>query len=182
MVGGHIHLVNFDVLSSDGSSNGWNYQQAAFTEDQATFNDNVLAGTQPCSLEAGCTVPLPDAATYDPTDPAVQKSWLSEGQTLKERWFADYELRTVFMHDHHFAAVMQNRGMFNALLVEPAGFNSRDPDDERIPPADQQLVARHGLHRHLYRRRDRCGHGHGRSQQGRRLPRVRTWRCTTSRR
>ena len=73
-------------------------------------------------------MPLPDAATYDPTDPAVQKSWLSEGQTLKERWFADYELRTVFMHDHHFAAVMQNRGMFNALLVEPAGFDSRDPE------------------------------------------------------
>lgn len=73
-------------------------------------------------------MPLPDAATYDPTDPAVQKSWLSEGQTLKERWFADYELRTVFMHDHHFAAVMQNRGMFNAMLVEPAGFDSRDPE------------------------------------------------------
>ncbi len=128
MVGGHIHLVNFDVLSSDGSSNGWNYQQAAFTEDQAKFNDNVLAGTQPCSLEAGCTVPLPNAATYDPTDPAVQESWLSEGQTLKERWFAAYELRTVFMHDHHFAAVMQNRGMFNAMLVEPTGFDSRDPE------------------------------------------------------
>ena len=127
MLGGHIHLVNFDVLSSDGSSNGWNYQEAAFTEDQATFDDNVLAGTQPCSIEAGCTVPLPDAATYDPTDPAVQASWLSEGQTLKERWFADYELRTVFMHDHHFANVMQNRGMFNALLVEPKGFDSRDP-------------------------------------------------------
>ena len=53
MVGGHIHLVNFDVLSSDGASNGWNYQQAAFTEEQATFNDNVLAGTQPCSLSRG---------------------------------------------------------------------------------------------------------------------------------
>ena len=126
MVGGHIHLVNFDVLASDGSSNGWNYQQAAFTEAQATFNDNVIAGTQACDIVAGCTVPLP--AVYDPTDPAEQATWLSDGQTLKERWFADYELRTVFMHDHHFAAVMQNRGMFNALIVEPAGFDSRDPE------------------------------------------------------
>ena len=50
-------------------------------------------------------MPVPDAATDDPTDPAVQKSWLSEGQTLKERWYAAYELRTVFMHDHHFAVV-----------------------------------------------------------------------------
>ena len=126
MVGGHIHLVNFDVLASDGSSNGWNYQQAAFTEAQATFNDNILEGTQACNIVDGCTVPLP--AVYDPTDPVEQATWLSDGQTLKERWYADYELRTVFMHDHHFAAVMQNRGMFNALIVEPAGYDSRDPE------------------------------------------------------
>ena len=31
MFGQHIHLVKFDVLASDGSSNGWNYQQAAFS-------------------------------------------------------------------------------------------------------------------------------------------------------
>ncbi len=138
MVGGHIHLVNFDVLASDGSSNGWNYQQAAFTEAQATFNDNVIAGTQACNIDAGCTVPLP--AVYDPTDPAEQATWLSDGQTLKERWYADYELRTVFMHDHHFAAVMQNRGMFNALIVEPAGFDSRDPETgEWLQPINNPL-------------------------------------------
>ena len=34
MVGGHIHLVKFDVMGSDGSSNGWNYQEAAFTKEQ----------------------------------------------------------------------------------------------------------------------------------------------------
>ena len=128
MVGAHIHLVNFDVLASDGSSNGWNYQQAAFTEDQATFNDEVVAGTRPCDLVAGCTVPLP--ANYDPAAESADArgNWLHEGQTIKERWFADYELRTVFLHDHHFAAAMQNRGMFNALIVEPAGFDSRDPE------------------------------------------------------
>ena len=138
MVGGHIHLVNFDVLASDGSSNGWNYQQAAFTEAQATFNDNILEGTQACNIVDGCTVPLP--AVYDPTDPAEQATWLSDGQTLKERWYADYELRTVFMHDHHFAAVMQNRGMFNALIVEPAGFDSRDPETgEWLQPINNPL-------------------------------------------
>ena len=173
MLGGHIHLVNFDVLSSDGSSNGWNYQEAAFTEDQATFDDNVLAGTQPCSIEAGCTVPLPDAATYDPTDPAVQESWLSEGQTLKERWFADYELRTVFMHDHHFANVMQNRGMFNALLVEPTGFDSRDPATGEYLQPINNVGTRHGVHHDVRGRRVRCGHGHGGSRRRRRLPRIR---------
>ncbi|MEN9506404.1 MAG: hypothetical protein RI958_2330, partial [Actinomycetota bacterium] len=129
MVGTHIHLVNFDVLASDGSSNGWNYQQAAFTEDQALFNADVLAGLAPCDLVDGCTVALPDVDVVEEMhavrggDLAV---WRKNGQTIKERWFADYELRTIFMHDHHFAAVMQNRGMFNALIVEPAGFDFRD--------------------------------------------------------
>ena len=35
MAGGHVHLVKFDVTASDGGSNGWNYQQAAFTKEQA---------------------------------------------------------------------------------------------------------------------------------------------------
>ena len=96
-------------------------------------------------------MPLPDAATYDPTDPAVQKSWLSEGQTLKERWFADYELRTVFMHDHHFADVMQNRGMFNALIVEPAGFDSRDPATGEYLQPINNVGTRHGVHGHMCR-------------------------------
>jgi hypothetical protein len=128
MVGGHIHLVNFDVLSSDGSSNGWNYQQAAFTEDQATFNREVIAGTRGCDLLVGCTVPMP--TDYDPVAQGrdARGNWLMNGQTIKERWFADYELRTVFMHDHHFAAALQNRGFFNALVVEAAGFDSRDPE------------------------------------------------------
>lgn len=128
MVGGHIHLVNFDVLSSDGSSNGWNYQQAAFTEDQARFNAEVVAGTRACDLLVGCTVPMP--ADYDPVVQSrdARGNWLRNGQTIKERWFADYELRTVFMHDHHFAAALQNRGFFNALVVEAAGFDARDPE------------------------------------------------------
>ncbi|MEN9506974.1 MAG: hypothetical protein RI958_2900 [Actinomycetota bacterium] len=139
MVGAHIHLVNFDVLASDGASNGWNYQQAAFTQDQAAFDSAVINGVvdplnpldppvlTPCNLLDGCLPALPEE--YDPVtesqDPIA--NWRKNGQTIKERWFADYELRTVFMHDHHFAAVMQNRGMFNALIVEPLGFDFRDP-------------------------------------------------------
>src|SRR3712207_8399418 len=43
---------------------------------------------------------------------------LAPGQTIHERWYADYELRTVFTHDHHFAVVDQNRGQYGALIVE----------------------------------------------------------------
>ncbi|MGC5584591.1 cell wall-binding repeat-containing protein [Ornithinimicrobium sp. W1665] len=127
MVGAHIHLVNFDVLASDGSSNGWNYQQAAFTEEQAAFTQGVLDGEIPCPEGASC---VPVAPTdRDPVQQAedARASWLSEGQTIKERWYADYELRTAFMHDHHFAGTLQNRGLFSALVVEGQGYDSRDP-------------------------------------------------------
>lgn len=119
MMGQHIHLVKYDVLASDGSSNGWNYQQAAFTEEQMNFNKELLAGgpdAPACDKQSGCRLPKPASwnASWDgggkPTPP---------GQTISERWYADYELKTVFSHDHHFAAIDQNRGQFAGLLVEP---------------------------------------------------------------
>ncbi len=121
MMGQHIHLVKFDVLASDGASNGWNYQQAAFTEEQMNFNRQVASGQRSCDEANGCTLPNP--ATWNP-------SWsggVQPGQTIRERWYADYELRTAFSHDHHFPAIDQNRGQFAGLLVEPAGMNFRNP-------------------------------------------------------
>jgi manganese oxidase len=124
MFGSHIHLVKFDVTSSDGASNGWNYQQAAFSKEQADFNQQVLNGTQPCNPEpGGCKI------QSRPADLDVNRGTTPEttGQTIHERWYADTELRTVFTHDHHFPAVDQNRGLFGALIVEPQGMDSRNP-------------------------------------------------------
>ena len=82
MMGQHIHLVKFDVLGSDGSSNGWNYQGAAFTKDQADFNKEVLAdttGTKCTTNEAtgACRLPLPN--DYDPN---TTSQGLAPGQTI----------------------------------------------------------------------------------------------------
>ena len=33
-IGQHIHLVKFDVTSSDGSGNGWNYEDSTFSPDE----------------------------------------------------------------------------------------------------------------------------------------------------
>ncbi len=41
-------------------------------------------------------------------------------ETLVERFFANEELNTVFFHDHLFANVHQQHGLFGALIVEPA--------------------------------------------------------------
>jgi hypothetical protein len=122
MFGQHIHLVKFDVLASDGSSNGWNYQQAAFSREQADHNAAIAAGTKSCVSATDCRIPDPG-----PINPSANSSGLAPGQTIHERWFADYELRTVFTHDHHFAAMDQNRGMYGALVVTPVGFDFRNP-------------------------------------------------------
>ena len=134
MMGQHIHLVKFDVTASDGASNGWNYQQATFTQEQTEFKNAVIDGSQACGPDTldgaivvsdGCRIPLP--ASIDPQWACSTALTCPLGQTLTERWFADYELRTAFSHDHHFPAVDQNRGQFAALVVEPAGHDVRDP-------------------------------------------------------
>jgi hypothetical protein len=41
------------------------------------------------------------------------------GQTYGYRWFIDQPLRTVFFHDHQYANLHQQKGLFAALNVEP---------------------------------------------------------------
>jgi len=40
-IGQHIHLVKFDVTSSDGSGNGWNYEDGTFAADE--IRERILA-------------------------------------------------------------------------------------------------------------------------------------------
>lgn len=47
-------------------------------------------------------------------------------ETLIERFFADTELNTVFLHDHLFANSHQQHGVFGALIVEEAGATFHD--------------------------------------------------------
>lgn len=48
-------------------------------------------------------------------------------ETLIERFFANEELNTVFFHDHLFANMHQQHGMFGAIIIEPAGAEFFDP-------------------------------------------------------
>ena len=48
-------------------------------------------------------------------------------ETLIERFFANEELHAVLFHDHLFANMHQQHGMFGAIIVEPAGSVFLDP-------------------------------------------------------
>ena len=52
-------------------------------------------------------------------------------ETLIERFFANEELNTVFFHDHLFANMHQQHGLFGALIVEPAGSVFLNPKNGR---------------------------------------------------
>ncbi|HEX8629383.1 MAG TPA: multicopper oxidase domain-containing protein, partial [Catenuloplanes sp.] len=49
------------------------------------------------------------------------------GQTYGYRWFIDQPLRTVFFHDHQYANLHQQKGLFAALHVEPQDATWHDP-------------------------------------------------------
>src|SRR3712207_1801100 len=49
------------------------------------------------------------------------------GQTYGYRWFVDQPLRTVFFHDHQYANLHQQKGLFAAMHVEPADATWHDP-------------------------------------------------------
>ncbi|HKG50945.1 MAG TPA: hypothetical protein VKB14_10930 [Actinomycetales bacterium] len=49
------------------------------------------------------------------------------GQTYGSRWFVDTALRTVFFHDHQYANLHQQKGLFAAMNVEPSDATWHDP-------------------------------------------------------
>ncbi|HWT24366.1 MAG TPA: multicopper oxidase domain-containing protein, partial [Solirubrobacteraceae bacterium] len=49
------------------------------------------------------------------------------GQTYGYRWYVDQALRTVFFHDHQYANLHQQKGLYAAMNVEPQGATWHDP-------------------------------------------------------
>ncbi len=148
-IGQHIHLVKFDVTSSDGSGNGWNYEDGTFSPDELReriIANNAYRGVaelrplthrlfQPgAPLDEGTDGPgiCPDAL---PANAAEAERMLDEhpwcgAQSTIQRWWADpllnragrdRTIRTVFTHDHFGPSSHQQHGFYAALVIEPNG-------------------------------------------------------------
>ncbi|MGR9073452.1 MAG: copper oxidase, partial [Gammaproteobacteria bacterium] len=123
VIGQHIHLVKFDVTSSDGSGNGWNYEDGTFSPEEV--HERVVAIQAPQGEWIGDS-PTPDCE--------LGNFARNEGgciQTTVQRWWADpivndsgddRTLRTVFTHDHFGPSTHQHPGLYAGLVIEP--FNS----------------------------------------------------------
>jgi hypothetical protein len=130
IMGEHIHLVKFDVTSSDGAGNGWNYEDGTFSpgEVQERIKANNLyqqenGGTQFFTLQTNPK--FGEGPDLDGNKVGDYKG----AQTTVQRWWADpllntagkdRTLRTVFTHDHFGPSSHQHHGFYGALVVEKA--------------------------------------------------------------
>jgi manganese oxidase len=135
ILGQHIHLVKFDVTSSDGAGNGFNYEDGTFSPDEV--REILHALKEPGGNWTACpgcaASPLvakapPAPICAGPNPPAqCTTDWMG-AQTTVQRWYldpvvnsqnVDRTLRTVFTHDHFGPSTHQQAGLYAGLVVEP---------------------------------------------------------------
>ncbi len=143
IIGQHIHLVKFDVTSSDGSENGWNYEDGTYSPDEV--RERIDANNKYQASFGGTQILRPKAQAFfndikfsqarcgvrDALGMLVAGQedgpWCG-AQTTAQRWWADpllnskgedRTLRTVFTHDHFGPSSHQHHGLYAALVVEP---------------------------------------------------------------
>lgn len=157
IIGQHIHLVKFDVTSSDGAGNGFNYEDGTFSPGDVQDQINAINASGGLVVSGGppqMLSPKPPPTdilncSANPTDPRCQpcptnltptfrpvcQSWLG-AQTTIQRWYidplvddsgTDRTMRTVFTHDHFGPSTHQQAGLYAGLLIEPTGASWSDP-------------------------------------------------------
>ncbi|MEK7405360.1 MAG: hypothetical protein AAB225_09650 [Acidobacteriota bacterium] len=134
IIGQHIHLPKWDLTTTDGSGNGWNYEDGtlspgAVRERIHAINDGSQAlGTGSGSLTLPGTLVAKKHPFFPLTGPGGV-DWSGARVTL-QRWFADplvnvegqdRGLGIIFTHDHYGPSTFQQVGLYSAVLTEPAG-------------------------------------------------------------
>jgi hypothetical protein len=131
IIGQHIHLVKFDVTSSDGAGNGWNYEDGTFSPEEVRERihaHNAFVDPDGDGLAADGTpanILTAEAHPYFGSGP--NGDWLG-AQTTVQRWWVDpcvnnsgedRTIRSVFTHDHFGPSSHQQHGLYALLVVEP---------------------------------------------------------------
>ncbi|HEY6332003.1 MAG TPA: copper oxidase [Blastocatellia bacterium] len=124
-IGQHIHLVKFDVTSSDGAANGFNYEDATFSPEEV--RERIAANNAYQQSIGGTQILTPVTSSVFGAGPGG--AWIG-AQTTTQRWWADplvnqagqdRTIRTVFTHDHLSPSTHQLHGLYAGLIVEPTG-------------------------------------------------------------
>ena len=135
IIGQHIHLVKFDVIASDGSANGFNYEDGTLSpmEVQERIHAIKANGCSNYTCPEAEVHPFFGAGPDDNGDGVGD--WVG-ARTTVQRWYADPMLNkswdkglgTVFTHDHYGPSTHQQVGLYATVLIEPADAKYRDPE------------------------------------------------------
>ena len=141
IIGQHIHLVKFDVTSSDGAANGFNYEDGSMSPGEVVERVHAIRRQNGCTgLDSGDardhTFACPVARAHPFFGNGPGNAWVGAQETI-QRWYVDSTsnvqgkdrtLRTVFTHDHFGPSTHQQAGLYAGLVTEPQGSVWRDPE------------------------------------------------------
>jgi len=151
IMGQHVHLVKFDVTSSDGGANGFNYEDGSLSPDEVRERIhaiNEFGGIEPYGGSGSPRRLTPKAHPF--FGQFNRPEWLG-AQTTVQRWFVDRVLdnagndrtqRTAFTHDHFGPSTHQQVGQYAGVAVEPLGSKWRHPFTGNIFGGQEQAPAR----------------------------------------
>jgi manganese oxidase len=142
IIGQHIHLPKWDLTTTDGSANGWNYEDGTLSPDAVRERIHAINAFNPTGVgnpsdSAGRPVNTPLEPAKHPFFPAASpggaksgvQDWLGARTTL-QRWFSDPVVNTdgihrglgiIFTHDHFGPSTHQQIGLYATVLTEPPG-------------------------------------------------------------
>jgi hypothetical protein len=139
IIGQHIHLVKFDVTSSDGAANGFNYEDGALAPDAVREVIRAIRRQNGCTgLDSGDARDSTDVCPRARFHPYFNQlaEWKGAQENL-QRWWVDpvprgggrtTPLPTVFTHDHFGPSTHQQVGLYAGLLPEDRETTWRNPE------------------------------------------------------
>ncbi|HET9554994.1 MAG TPA: hypothetical protein VFP50_18655 [Anaeromyxobacteraceae bacterium] len=135
IIGQHIHLPKWDLTTTDGSGNGWNYEDGtlspgAVQERIAAINAFNPTGAGNPADAANRPANTPLKAEDHPFFGQYGKAEWKGARTTLQRWFSDpvvnaagvhRGLGIIFTHDHFGPSTHQQVGLYATVLNEPPG-------------------------------------------------------------
>ncbi|WP_286164334.1 hypothetical protein [Azoarcus sp. DN11] len=132
IIGQHIHLPKWDLTTTDGAANGWNYEDGTLAPGAVVESIHAIRQYNHCAEPAdrrdGTNV-CPVAKKHPYFGQFNRPDWMG-ARTTMQRWFADPVLNqhsvdrglgNIFTHDHYGPSTHQQIGLYGTVLTEPAG-------------------------------------------------------------
>jgi len=130
IMGQHIHLPKWDLTTTDGAANGWNYEDGALSPGKVRERIDAIRAFNKCKANdpRNDTPACPLAKPHPFFGQFGRNDWVG-ARTIMERWFADplvnvdgidRGLGVIFTHDHYGPSTHQQLGLYATVIIEPA--------------------------------------------------------------